>query len=369
MYNNVSCTAQLANCTFEGNTATTAGGGMFNASSSPEMMDCTFAKNSASGGSGGGMYNSSASPRVTHCVFRGNVASGSIYADGGGMYYESSSSPEVSDCTFMGNRSTRRGGAISDENSNSVPRVSRCTFADNQSAYGGAIYNIGAVTNCVFVGNEGTSLGGALYLVSVSQVVNCTFAGNRSDAIFSYPATVQVVNSILWDNGADPISETATVTYSCVQGGYAGTGNIDKDPLFVDAASGNVQLQPESPCIDAGTLTGAPSDDLLGHPRPVGAGIDMGASEYYVDYILSPPRSGRILAGDTLRFAGKSGLQSYSWEFGDGRTSTLQNPGLVSFPDLASNVVSLSKLDALGEPLLMSQRTLYVVPNSGVRAD
>jgi hypothetical protein len=34
-----------------------------------------------------------------------------------------------------------------------------------------------------------------------------------------------------------------------------------------------------SPAIDAGTATGAPSSDLDGNPRPVGAGIDVGAYE------------------------------------------------------------------------------------------
>jgi hypothetical protein len=41
-------------------------------------------------------------------------------------------------------------------------------------------------------------------------------------------------------------------------------GNIEQDPLFVDAAAGNVHLRPESPCVDAG----AP----LTHTRSAGKG-------------------------------------------------------------------------------------------------
>jgi hypothetical protein len=38
-------------------------------------------------------------------------------------------------------------------------------------------------------------------------------------------------------------------------------------------------LAPTSPAIDAGTATGAPVDDLDDAPRPVGAGVDVGAYE------------------------------------------------------------------------------------------
>jgi hypothetical protein len=34
----------------------------------------------------------------------------------------------------------------------------------------------------------------------------------------------------------------------------SGTGNITSDPLFVDAANGNFNLRPSSPCINTGTL-------------------------------------------------------------------------------------------------------------------
>ena len=73
-------------------------------------------------------------------------------------------------------------------------------------------------------------------------------------------------------------SGSLTVTYSDIQGGYTGTGNIDSDPLFVDAANGDYYLQPASPCIDAGDPT-SPFD-------PDGTIADMGA--YYYHQIIAP---------------------------------------------------------------------------------
>ena len=60
-----------------------------------------------------------------------------------------------------------------------------------------------------------------------------------------------------------------------------GTGNITNEPRFVNLATGNLRLQPSSPCIDAGSnaYVSAPTD-LDGRPRVIGRNVDMGAYEY-----------------------------------------------------------------------------------------
>ena len=85
---------------------------------------------------------------------------------------------------------------------------------------------------------------------------------------------------------------TAIIRYSIVQGsngsgsswdgwlGSDGGGNIDVNPLFVDPVNHDLRLQSGSPAIDTGTTIDAPSTDIRGLPRPVGAGVDMGAYEY-----------------------------------------------------------------------------------------
>ena len=93
-----------------------------------------------------------------------------------------------------------------------------------------------------------------------------------------------VVNSILWSL-TTPLDvrdgSTLAVTYSDVQSGTPGEGNIAADPLFRSPAWDDYRLQEESPCVDSGTPQGAPPDDLKGIPRPIGPGYDMGAYEFF----------------------------------------------------------------------------------------
>lgn len=60
------------------------------------------------------------------------------------------------------------------------------------------------------------------------------------------------------------------------------SGTLDADPRLVRYAAdgtGDYHLTADSPCVDAGTTTGAPADDLDGGKRPAGKGIDIGPYE------------------------------------------------------------------------------------------
>ncbi len=244
MYND-SSSPTVTNCTFSGNTAL-SGGGMFNFNSSPSVIDCTFTDNGAF--SGGGMTNDNSDPTVANCRFIGNSGS----SDGGGMRNADNSSPIVINCTFSGNHCSHDAGGMSNRSS------------------------------------------------STSTIVNCTFDGNHAGqaggAMLNHSSTdVTVTNSIVWSNTPSQISgSTTVVTYSDVQGGWSGTGNIDADPLFVDPDNEDFRLAAGSPCIDAADNTAVPDDittDLDGNPRfleipetpDTGNGtlpvVDMGAFE------------------------------------------------------------------------------------------
>jgi hypothetical protein len=76
-----------------------------------------------------------------------------------------------------------------------------------------------------------------------------------------------IINSILCDNEASFVgseifvedNSNLLITYSNIQGGWEGEGNIDVDPLFRDPDNGDLHLMStacgdphDSPCIDAG---------------------------------------------------------------------------------------------------------------------
>lgn len=125
---------------------------------------------------------------------------------------------------------------------------------------------------------------------------NCTFVDNTAGvggnalAFFSYlndpPSSLQASNCIFWDGGDEIWKNEETdisITYSDVQGGWDGQGNINAHPLFVDVAVDDYHLLPDSPCLDAGdpAYVPAPNEtDLDGQPRVIGDRIDMGAYEH-----------------------------------------------------------------------------------------
>jgi len=96
------------------------------------------------------------------------------------------------------------------------------------------------------------------------------------------PPTSFVTNDVLyWDE-----STTALTTIAAVNGltdiSMGVGGNLNADPLFLlddGTVSGDYHLGVGSPCIDAGTATGAPPTDFDGDARPAGAAVDIGPDE------------------------------------------------------------------------------------------
>ncbi len=305
MFNTNGSLPLLTECTFSNNSAE-AGGGMYNNISQPTVSDCTFRGNTAFTFHGGGMYNSNSSPKVSRCTFIANIA----YNDGGGMF-NLGGGPTITDCTFIENVVNAWGGAM--YNNSAASKVINCVFTGNSAGRGGAIYHTNdsasKLTNCTLTGNRAPWGGGMYNTLSQPKLTNCTLAGNDAifgGGIYNDQSTSTLANCILRGNTASTgpqISNTGgsttIVSYSSVQGGWSGVGNISSDPLLVrnpsdggdgwgdapatqdidEAANddyGDLRLRAGSPCIDSADNRALPADgtDLdgdgdFGEPIPI----------------------------------------------------------------------------------------------------
>ena len=202
------------------------------------------------------------------------------------------------------------------------PTIQNCLFANNQAAasYGGAISISSSpgptVINSVFETNAAIVGGAVAVFASASTFISCTFTQNSAStsygAVYATSTATKLMNCIAWNNPGAHIPQvgpSASVTYSDIQGGFTGAGNLNADPLFVRVPSpgpdgqfgftydddlGDLHISPASPLADAGNNSAVPAGvalDASGAPRfadivtttDTGVGtapiVDMGAYE------------------------------------------------------------------------------------------
>jgi hypothetical protein len=239
------------------------GGGMNLQNGSPTITNCTFTDDF--GFYGGALFIGNSQATLTDCIFSGDSGGDPYGGAGGGAAFCANASPTFVNCLFINNQSTNFGGALDD--ANSTVTAINCTFADNSGNTGSAVVDAFSggttLTNCILWGDSGSA-----------EIVG---------DFFGYTST--------------------TATYSDVDGGYSGDGNINVDPEFVTAPGpgandlGDLQLQAGSPCIDAGNVNAVPPDvgsDLAGNNRTVAGTVDMGAYEHSapsLDFTQQPTNS------------------------------------------------------------------------------
>jgi hypothetical protein len=162
--------------------------------------------------------------------------------------------------------------------------LDRLALTGNTATYGAAVYSNNSapeLRNCVIWANRTTTAQGVLLFSGNRNPVlrNCTIANNLSNSggvRAGAPCAPLIVNSILGGNGDELYNCAAT--FSCIEDGDAGSGNIALDPSFVNATGGDFHLNSGSPCINTAAPGSAPAVDLDGLPRD--ALPDIGACEY-----------------------------------------------------------------------------------------
>lgn len=374
---------QFSGCIFSGNTAAGNGGGMLSRLSasyhSLSCDSCIFSGNSASSGGGvdmdNGNYSNSAGPfasiSFTRCSFLNNTTTatgGGFYipslfhflnlkgcrfennvaSSGGGLSLQLALRTTFDSCLIRGNTAVKGGGVYSyfSYSTYGSPTIKRCIISANTASFaGGGVYNGGQLSigleNTLIAGNY-AAYGGAVYDTACNPaLVNCTLSGDSAltgRGIYNTgAASPTITNSIIWE-GSSSISNNAgsgsSVTYSTVQGGYSGTGNISSNPQFLNplpagsapTANGNYQLNSCSPAIDAGINSAIfISTDLAGRPRLNGTIIDQGAYEYY-----TPTISGlnTVCAGAVFQLS--ASLAGGSWSSTNTAIATVNSSGLVT---------------------------------------
>ena len=312
--NGFSATYPASSKTIEGvPISETHGGGIYMTNGNLKLNNITFLLNHAE--NGGAVFSNNGTYSINNSKFFQNFNSNL-----GGGIYNNNSNLLVTNSNFKENKS-RKGASILNDNTG-ILNVENSIFENNNAAFmdgavrqgdGGGIKNTGQayVTNSIFKENTGTAdlynFGADINNQNQLWVTNCTFSNNTPfNAIIGHTTLGAAPTSIIKNSifNMHPIVGSATggpgifdVQYSILFGNasyfIAGTGNLNTDPLFVNAAdpdgADNIwrtaddgfRLQASSPAISTSdVLTVSPITDISNYPR-IGL-FDRGAFEQVI---------------------------------------------------------------------------------------
>jgi hypothetical protein len=200
-----------------------------------------------------------------------------VYREGGGILV-TLSSPTIMNNIIINNEAIDRtavvsagGGGIRAGDSNA--HIYNNIIAHNKGHYGAGIvwnYAAGEMKNNIIIYNSGgedyggggvwtLALGATLIENNVIAYNSVTGSGGnkgKGGGILVWSTSIIARNNIIWGNtqtSGDQVylsgGGTADMTYSNVEDGFTGEGNITDDPMF---SGGGLMLLSDSPCIDAG---------------------------------------------------------------------------------------------------------------------
>lgn len=215
-------------------------------------------------------------------VIRGNTIQNNIgVADHGGGAYLNSPSAEISYNRIEGNEIARKlgygwGGGMIVVNKGSHYKLSHNVFAGNYAPSLGAGFfaDEGATASMehdlvygnltkpdgegapVYVDGNENGTGSSLTLNHVTIADHASTPMVKGNAVkATWHSKLVVKNCIFWNNGGDDYEvdekSKGTITYTLSQETIRGTGNLSKDPLFVNSAGHDYRLRPGSPGLGA----------------------------------------------------------------------------------------------------------------------
>jgi len=206
-----------------------------------------------------------------------------IGTNGTGIYVTSSSDISIT-CSINNNviqknnnNQLNEGSGIFVENYKLID-IRQNLIANNKAAKGAGVYlnpksTLFLINNTIAT-NTAETQGGGIYVRTYNMLNDLSLKNN---IFWENTAGIEGDDIYLNGFGANP-RELYNNTVQEIIGTFENTsGNISTDPLFVSPETGDYHLQPNSPCINAGTQSFT-TTDLDGTPR---LGIpDIGAYEY-----------------------------------------------------------------------------------------
>jgi parallel beta-helix repeat protein len=273
----------------QNNTACDGGGGVHIDFSSALLEGNTIRNNSQSGCSGGvGGGGVAVVGAASAQVFNNIIVSNSWGSAGGGITLFAAGTPTIENNTIARNTAGGQGGGIWLVNAGGEIIVQNLIH-DNTGTQGGGIYlSLGStgqvLVNNTIANNKGSASGSALYTTgdgTAVQIYNNILVGSSGQNAVFCDSTFGSNPANFFNNDAFSSGGGTGLLGDCA-GQATLMGNISADPLFVNAAKVNFQLQSGSPAINAGNNSAPhlPAKDLAGKPRIVGGTVDMGAYEF-----------------------------------------------------------------------------------------
>lgn len=205
---------------------------------------------------------------------------------------------------------------------------------------------------------DGIQLHSATVDLRHATVTGCSGFG----IVKSGGGTAQVRNSIAWNNAGGNLQAFVAADVWHTNGGFAGqNGNLAVAPQFVNAAAGDVRLQPSSPCLDVADLPTAlavgkdhaETSRIQDHALTGTVQPDMGAFERaaYTMSVTGEPRLGTVT---TFTLHGPGGIGAVVISLSPGGTLFVPGLGvaLLGFPNvpLPPSVVSMGQPVAFALP-------------------
>lgn len=189
---------------------------------------------------GGGLLIQNWSPRIRYNRIIGNNIYDSTYPNGGGGGIHYGNGKPIIENNIIQNNKGYCGMGICIYGAGGIVRNN--IIAGN---YGGQAYGCGAIYTY-------SNYQSSLVIIENNTVVNNS-AYSGTGGLRLYHSNFNVArNNIVWGNVPSQIyvSEcTPVITYSDIQNGYTGNGNVNLNPGFTN---NSFSLSATSPCVDAG---------------------------------------------------------------------------------------------------------------------